>query len=374
MQETLLHIMPDDKFIDAFIKQTIKLGIGKHTFLIRKARPFKYVTSDLANGFDLLTTEFREFIGDINRFDRVLIHNMDFQIGDWLIVNKIKREIIWVFFGSEFYYQSGVPLKVYDAVTRKVLGEIGRRNVFIAIKKQYESFTRNRFLRNQKKRLLSQVSHIYHYNKYDFELVGKYFRHNAKFVPFFYTLDVDFSYLDKFVKPRVNPQITILLGNSGDPSNNHVSMMNSLEKMKGNDFQIIAPLSYGNTEYIKRLNTIGHEKFGKKFSSISNYMSYDKYLGVLSNVDVGIMNHRRSQAMGNIITLLYLGKKVFMQSTNPAYLFLVDLGVRVFDVLAFEREFRKPLDNESILNNQGIIANSFSHSRAQELIKNTLNE
>lgn len=41
-------------------------------------------------------------------------------------------------------------------------------------------------------------------------------------------------------------------------------------------------------------------------------MPFEEYLGLLAKIDIAILNHKRQQAMGNITTLLGLGKKYIL--------------------------------------------------------------
>ena len=49
------------------------------------------------------------------------------------------------------------------------------------------------------------------------------------------------------------------------------------------------------------------------------------------------MNHNRQQGMGNILTLLYLGKKIYMQPDITSYRCLNRLGATIYDINEIER-------------------------------------
>lgn len=42
---------------------------------------------------------------------------------------------------------------------------------------------------------------------------------------------------------------------------------------------------------------------------IVDFMDFNEYINFLSTIDIAIFNHKRQQGMGNIITLLGMGKK-----------------------------------------------------------------
>lgn len=65
---------------------------------------------------------------------------------------------------------------------------------------------------------------------------------------------------------------------------------------------------------------------------MTDFMAFDEYLDFLSNIDVAIFNHERQQAMGNKITLLGLGKKVYMRSDITPWSTFSEKGIQVFDI------------------------------------------
>ena len=56
----------------------------------------------------------------------------------------------------------------------------------------------------------------------------------------------------------------------------------------------------------------------------------------MANIDIAIFAHKRQQAMGNIITLLGLGKKVYIRREITTWQFFKDINVNVYDFDSFE--------------------------------------
>jgi len=71
-------------------------------------------------------------------------------------------------------------------------------------------------------------------------------------------------------------------------------------------------------------------------------MPLDKYNSQLERAAIAIFNNKRQQALGNIIALLWMGCKVYLNPSNPIYLFLKRKGFHVF-------EFTNELTNDSFL-------------------------
>ncbi|MFC6669723.1 TDP-N-acetylfucosamine:lipid II N-acetylfucosaminyltransferase [Marinobacterium aestuariivivens] len=103
--------------------------------------------------------------------------------------------------------------------------------------------------------------------------------------------------------------ITVMVGNSADPSNNHKEILYQLTRLKDQEFKVVCPLSYGDAQYAEEITAIGRCLFGERFIPLRDFIPYQDYVKVLSEIDIAVFAHRRQQGMGNIITLLGLGKK-----------------------------------------------------------------
>lgn len=141
------------------------------------------------------------------------------------------------------------------------------------------------------------------------------------------TTDFDFQDISK--KDKIN----ILVGNSTDPTNNHLEIFNILENQIDKINQIFCPLSYGIfQEYKDLVIQEGIKKFDKKFVPITEFMSIKEYTNFLKNIDVAIFKHNRQQAIGVTLSLLSLGKIVYISKKTTSYNSLKERGFCIFDV------------------------------------------
>ena len=165
-----------------------------------------------------------------------------------------------------------------------------------------------------------------------------------------------FLYHSNIFTPRDLPakqekSVNILVGNSASLSNNHLEVFEQLKRYKNENIKIYSPLSYGKVSQRKMVIERGREIFGEKFVPIVDLMPLDEYLAFLSEIDIAIFNHKRQQAMGNIINLLGLGKKVYMREEVTSFQFLTDLGIKIFtnDELSLEGDFPQKEENQKII-------------------------
>lgn len=123
----------------------------------------------------------------------------------------------------------------------------------------------------------------------------------------------------------------VLVGNSTDPSNNHLQAFHILNKSKLKPKEVVSILSYGIFEDYK-LNVIEHGKiiFGSNFKPITEFLDLNQYLELLNKIDFVIFNHERQEAMGVTIQLLSLGKPIFFNEKSSAFKSLKRRGYQVF--------------------------------------------
>jgi hypothetical protein len=75
------------------------------------------------------------------------------------------------------------------------------------------------------------------------------------------------------------------------------------------------------------------------------------------------MNHYQQQAVGNIISAVYLGAKFFLNKENSAYLYLKGLGCHIYQITE---------DLNSYNDLQGLTDIEINHNRL--LLQNDINQ
>ncbi|MDQ7985757.1 TDP-N-acetylfucosamine:lipid II N-acetylfucosaminyltransferase [Pseudomonas sp. G34] len=221
------------------------------------------------------------------------------------------------------------------------------------------------WLRNLFKRpVIRSIGNLVTYLEGDVELARKWYGATGKHHDcVMYTSNV---YRNYGVKTKPHSGINIQIGNSADSSNNHLEILEMLAPFCGEDIAIYAPLSYGNEEYARSVIRAGKEKFGDKFKPLTEFMPVDQYLEFLGRVDIAIFNHRRQQAMGNIITLLGLGKKVYMRSDITPWSMFKKIGVKVYDISGLELV---AMDDYFAKSNSAMIESVFSKEKMVHQLK-----
>ena len=168
---------------------------------------------------------------------------------------------------------------------------------------------------------------------------------------------------ERAFKPRTGETVRIMVGNSSDPTNNHLEIFEKLLPYKEEDIEIVVPLSYPNPDNARRVAEAGESMFGAKFKALTAYLSLEAYVELLSGVDIAIFNHNRQQAFGNMVTLLGLGKKVYVPKRSTLMGTLEEYGIKVYDTDTIDLT---PIDDETREHNIRMIKENFSEQALVE--------
>lgn len=124
----------------------------------------------------------------------------------------------------------------------------------------------------------------------------------------------------------------VLLGNSANPSNEHIEALEWLKKYSSEPIKIIVPLSYaGPKEYIEEVIAYGRQYFGDKFVAITDMLEKDAYDELLAGVDLAVFAHRRQQGLYVVYSMLKYGKKMFMRSEVSSFQTMTASGFEIYE-------------------------------------------
>lgn len=194
---------------------------------------------------------------------------------------------------------------------------------------------------------------------------SRIWKHFPKYVQWNYgTIENDF--IGKLDYKEVNGN-SILVGNSASYTCNHLEAFYLISKQDSKNREIIVPLSYGDKDYADFVINQGKNLLGQKFLPLKEFLPVQDYVELISRCSFLILNHKRQQALGNIVIMLYLGARIFLRKENPTYSFLIDLGLVVSLIQDLERDpslLSKRLSIAEKNNNRKIVKNFWSKEAA----------
>ncbi len=206
----------------------------------------------------------------------------------------------------------------------------------------------------------------------DYDYAKKWYKTQAKFIPNLMYLS-HISRDANTIKCQIpkKTQLYIQIGNSSDPGNNHEEIFLYLSKLQNQNIKVFCPLSYGSEEHKLHVIKMGVELLGDKFVPITKMMNFEEYNNYMACIDVAIFNHDRQQAMGNIIGLLSLGKKVALKKTITPYHFFGEIGVVVYSL---EDDLSIPIEEHTKISNIRLMNNYFSVEKLKHNWSSVFNE
>jgi dTDP-N-acetylfucosamine:lipid II N-acetylfucosaminyltransferase len=166
------------------------------------------------------------------------------------------------------------------------------------------------------------------------------------------------------VPPRAAGRpLRILVGNSASSTNRIEDLLTRLASIDDGTMHVHCGLAYGEADVRERAIELGTSKFGERFHPMVSMMPYPAYLEFLQSIDIAAFNHRHQEAVGNILTLLSFGKRVFVHRTTSTWAHLADIGVEVSDA---ERLHLEPLPEAVAERNATVLQEVYGRHRLDE--------
>lgn len=391
------HIITQDKFFDQYIEDIYSLHAENNNVF--------WVRGNKGDNNYLKTTRHIEYLGtnksyvvgklqELNIDDKLFISCFDTWIGELVLFSGIQCQVYAYVMGGEFYSEphSWHAAWLYDKMTYR---QMQLHGIFPYIKwtrrnplhwgRMFDDITRLREFRQNakeeyrhKETLLQRLNYIVlpKQSKAEYEFIKKLYPSIQAEIAFG-TFDQNYDAAILLPpKTKKNNYYNVLLGNSSDPSNNHIEGLKWIKKnIKGN-CEVYCVLSYGD-EIGKRLAIQeGGLLFGEHFHPITSFMARKEYLLFLIDMDIVIMNHNRQQAVGNIITSIVLGKPVILKSRNVVYQILK--SEHLSSVFTFEDCESVGVDSimqiacADLAQNRIKISNMFSEAVRLDLLKHLI--
>jgi len=327
----ILHIISNEKFTLEYINFiNVNFDNSQHKFYIFGNKKFNKYQSNIRifkkKDIFLLISEMRSS-------NKIILHGL---YPSKIIIllffqKKLLNKTYWLIWGGDLYSYKDrnkkFNTKIYEIFKRSVI-----RNI---------------------KGLISPIVGEY-------KLVKKWYNANGRYFNCIgYPSNVFKN--DKNVNIKKDDKIEyIQVGNSSDPSNNHLEIFSKLEKYKNQNIKIVCPLSYGPKLYRNTVLAEGERIFKDKFVPLLKFLDRESYIEILSNIDIAIFNHNRQQAMGNIITLLGMGKKVYIRNDITTWDFFNKHYIKIFNSNSNLDQLLSCMNEKDKQKNSKIIKDLFS--------------
>lgn len=330
----ILHILIAEKFMEPYIEfvETNFDDFEEHIFFCMGSvsqHPLnRRKNLRLKSDYRRKIWAYLDLVRLMYKVEKIILHGLWVPLSFLLLSLQpwLLRKCYWVMWGWDLY-----AYKLKNQSSRRRIHEILRRIV------------------------IKRVGHLVTYVDGDVELAREWYGARGHYHRCLMYPSNLFRNCD--VPRKLDDTINIQVGNSADPSNEHLEVLSVLEQFKHENIRVYAPLSYGDQVYACNVADVGRRVFGDKFIALTEFSPADEYLRFLGSIDIAIFNHRRQQAMGNIIKLLGLGKKVYLHPKTTSRAVFESLGIKVFGLnyLSLDR-----LDEKTATRNSECIRSAFT--------------
>ena len=307
----IMHVLPEkynSRFIDFARKYLDKY---RHVFFAHK----KNKQADEPN-----INPFRSRIGSRLYLFRLLMRHGNFDV-------VVLHGFMHGFFDVLFYFF----LFQITHLNQKLVWKIWGADIYTYKNRRQGPFENWEFIQKIaegfKQKVFKNIKYASSLVEGDAAIAKKYYAPQAKIFKAFYPNPVPYGIVDN--SPRTNDLPLIMVGNSGVQTNNHHEIFLALKNIRG-EFKVYCPLAYGDRKYIAKVITSGIETFGENFLAQQEMSSPDEYSKVIGRISVAIFNHNRQQALGNILQLLYQGKKLYLRENVTTFQCLKSLSLPVY--------------------------------------------
>ena len=316
----LIHICPDEKFIDDAIAQLDSYkNIESLYFILLRYSESRYVKTIKQN-----VVFFRSQKSLISKIKKdypnciVVLHGLCINL---IYLSTLKQPIILCCWGAEIYSdirskrKNAIQLELYKPETRILFYESDR--ILKKIKDLMKYFLGYYYLRNRLYfkffEKVVAVSTVYPEEFKMLPVSGKLY------FPFHYTNPrlIDPIFIEK--KDIFSSCPRVMVGNSLDPTNNHIDILKKINAL-GEDIEVLLPICYGGKANYKeslkrRIAKLTHIRP----IYIETFLKKEEYFKQVNQCCAIIMGHIRQQAVGNIDWALHNGFDVYMYKDSINY-------------------------------------------------------
>lgn len=383
MISNIIHITLDEKFINSAHWQFENAFPNANRFYVYtsdKSKEFKYIIPQ-PNIFKFnVATDLDSFLSELTENAIVVFHSLSDYFFPLILKLPNHVHCVWMCFGFEIYSDKRYfrEASLLDSITKKRFGKGEAKSKYLFLesirpylRRVHKSLPISSF--EIKKKAISRMNFIACSFEEEQNAIQKLIRQKKKTFPFWYYPIEQMVNIEAEIG---TDRSSILVGNSGFSSGNHLDVFDALRSFQTTNRTIVVPLSYGNAAYSEVIIEEGKMIFGKQFQPLTDFMLLSDYNQILKKCGVAVLNNYRQQAVGNTISLLWFGCKVFLSARNPFYHYLKRIGVVVF---CFESELNNPtalelLSNETIQNNRKLLFSHLNTALLQTELKKVISQ
>ena len=326
-------------------------------------------------------SSFENYLEKIKSVEKIIFHSYKYESLLFLkIVKKRfpKVKVYWVVWSSELYSVPPLHINHYGPFSRKYLKKNMRFPERIKeLKIIGKIILQFSHLAGIKKNYVKELKRSYKQIDFFCALVPSDFLNFRKISSNEITKYLPFAYLSlEEIMPGLKDFNStgnkIMIGHSSSPNGNHFEILIRLHAIDPK-FSIFLPLAYGDEKYGNLIEAEARRRFENvdcQRTKLEKILYYKK----LTEVGWAIINVKVQKGLGNIIALIWMGVKVFLDEESGTFKDFIDWGIIIFSVQRDlnKTELSKKLTYAQIENNKKIIFQKCNEQMVKEYWDNIL--
>ena len=371
----IIHVVLDEKFIDCAIEQFNKIDNLHNRYVyfrpVKNIR-FKYIKNKTVIESFKTKEELKNILCN-SEYDILVLHSLT--LSSSILLNIPKRiKVVWLSWGWDIYVDisqkmvSSLPIKLslYKPKTRKILYSNFNSIIQILVESIY-FFYRRKIMYGK---MIQRIDYCSTVLPYEEKLLLKNKNYRAKYFHFRYGTSKG-EILNPFDLSSKFKGTNILLGNSASPENNHLDIIQLLQRLNINNRKIIVPLSYGDKTYRK---IVVSSMKSLEFIPLLDFLPIEEYMNIVTSCSHVVMGHVRQQAIGNVFMALTRGCKLFLYKDSVTYLYLKSCGYYIYtieDDLNI-KELSEDLSDDQIIHNRKLAEDRLSYKKMIDRLEKSI--
>lgn len=329
----ILHFLTDDKFSDYVLSQFASHEMHSEFLVISETRILK----NISRRKDLIiinpnSEDFTRVVNELSVYHAIVFHGLFWPWEEYVlqhVPNQVK--VAWMFWGGEIYGRKDLQGSFLAPRTKRVL-------FWHTIKRGIKHRGKSNCTYEIPKEFYKRIDFCLTDIPEEFQFASGYLGNSMEHLLY------NYYSIEDTLGDAVNLSVegnNILLDNSGTIEGNHFDAIPLIKRgVLDKESRVVVPLSYGDSWVINRIIKEGEKSFKTAFTPVKGFLPRNEYNRLLSCCSIAIMNHYRPQALGNIITSLWLGARVYMSEKSLQYTYFKRIGIKLFSI---EKDLSKDL-------------------------------
>lgn len=358
----ILHLLFDDKFADYTIRQFSPYGNSEFLVVQYSAdEEIKHILlRDQLTRLVYKSGEYLNFLRGLGQYKAIIIHGFYTPWQVEIVENApVSVKIAWAFWGGDLYQRPDVRDRYLAPISK-----------FAHRLHELKKPTKDEYIVPMS--ALQRVDYVLDDMLENYEDVKQYIQKPSVKYLWYQYYSVEKTVGEALLEVKAEGQ-NVLMGHSAGVRTNHIEGMLALRRLNLKGRKIITPLSYGSPWYRNMILRVGRMLFGDGFTPLTSFMPREEYNALICSCPAFICPAYKPEGMGNIITALWLGARVYLYKHNLKYKYLTRIGVRVFsiedDLCRRNGDALLPLSEEDLMHNRAILQQIYGFNQMDERIQ-----